>query len=294
MNANRETALTFRCSGDDLIGILHHADQASGSRIGVLIIVGGPQYRVGSHRQFVLMARQFAAAGFPVFRFDYRGMGDSTGSPRSFENVDEDIRAAIGVFRSELPAIQGVVVFGLCDAASAALMYCCHHANIAGLVLANPWARTDEGAARVMVRHYYLPRLLQRSLWRKIVTRQFEPTEALRGALALIRRAWQSGRGRSKAISQSFTQRMTQGVITFKGPVLLLLSGRDLTAREFQDFCARSPEWTTWLSSERVTPVDLSEADHTFSVVTSLNRASDRVKLWLSALEAQLYAQRTP
>ena len=48
-------------------------------------MVGGPQYRVGSHRQFTLMARAFAAAGYPVLRFDYRGIGDSEGESRGFE-----------------------------------------------------------------------------------------------------------------------------------------------------------------------------------------------------------------
>ena len=42
---------------------------------GMLIVVGGPQYRAGSHRQFTLLARDVAATGVPTMRFDYRGMG---------------------------------------------------------------------------------------------------------------------------------------------------------------------------------------------------------------------------
>jgi len=52
---------------------------------GVLIVVGGPQYRVGSHRQFLLLSRRLAAEGHPVMRFDYRGMGDASGAMRGFE-----------------------------------------------------------------------------------------------------------------------------------------------------------------------------------------------------------------
>ncbi|KAB8057318.1 hydrolase 1, exosortase A system-associated, partial [Janthinobacterium violaceinigrum] len=58
-----------------LVGILS-LPAAPGPR-GVLIVTGGPQYRVGSHRQFVLLARALAAQGVPVLRFDLRGMGDS-------------------------------------------------------------------------------------------------------------------------------------------------------------------------------------------------------------------------
>src|SRR5690349_24048098 len=54
---------------------------------GVLLVVGGPQYRVGSHRQFALLCRRLAGRGVPALRFDYRGMGDADGAARTFESV---------------------------------------------------------------------------------------------------------------------------------------------------------------------------------------------------------------
>ncbi|MGZ5200780.1 MAG: hydrolase 1, exosortase A system-associated, partial [Telluria sp.] len=86
-----ERALAFPCGGDWLYGVASLPAQAGAC--GVLIVVGGPQYRAGSHRQFTLLARSLADAGIPAMRFDYRGMGDSDGGVRSFESVDEDIRA---------------------------------------------------------------------------------------------------------------------------------------------------------------------------------------------------------
>ncbi|MEO7385660.1 MAG: hydrolase 1, exosortase A system-associated, partial [Gammaproteobacteria bacterium] len=80
-----ERVVTFTCEGDTLIGILHEA-LVPATR-GVLIVVGGPQYRIGSHRQFVLLARDLARQGIPILRFDYRGMGDSDGRFRGFEHV---------------------------------------------------------------------------------------------------------------------------------------------------------------------------------------------------------------
>lgn len=90
---------------------------------GVLIIVGGPQYRVGSHRQFVLLSRRLAGEGYPAMRFDYRGMGDAGGAMRSFEDVRADIGAAIEAFQRAVPSLRRIVLWGLCDAASAALLY---------------------------------------------------------------------------------------------------------------------------------------------------------------------------
>ncbi|MDQ2695687.1 MAG: hydrolase 1, exosortase A system-associated, partial [Pseudomonadota bacterium] len=111
-----ETAFVFACRGDELPGILHHG--AAGAARGLLLVVGGPQYRVGSHRQFVLLARDLAAAGIPVLRFDYRGMGDAGGDFAGFEGVDDDIAAALDAFFARCPGLREVVLWGLCDAAS--------------------------------------------------------------------------------------------------------------------------------------------------------------------------------
>ncbi len=86
-----ERVLELRCGGETLFGVLATARRSRDTA--VLIVVGGPQYRVGSHRQFVLLARRVADAGYPVLRFDYRGMGDSGGDMRDFESVSEDIGA---------------------------------------------------------------------------------------------------------------------------------------------------------------------------------------------------------
>ena len=82
-----------------LIGMLH---PASGKQeTGVLMMVaGGPQYRIGGHRQLVLWARKFSSQGFPVMRFDFSGMGDSYGEYVEFitqarSNMNNDGRLAI-------------------------------------------------------------------------------------------------------------------------------------------------------------------------------------------------------
>ena len=77
-----EMPVVFDCEGSRLVGIA--ALPARPAATGVLIIVGGPQYRAGSHRQFTLLARHLADAGYPTMRFDYRGMGDSAGRMLAF------------------------------------------------------------------------------------------------------------------------------------------------------------------------------------------------------------------
>ena len=169
-----EIALLTPCGDSHLVGILSAPQQAATT--GVLIIVGGPQYRVGSHRQFVLLARRMAEAGYAVLRFDVRGMGDSSGEPKGFESIPEDIDAMLNVLREHAPGLQRTVLWGLCDGASAALLYCAARPShgLAGLILANPWVRTEASQARTRIKHYYFDRLKQRAFWHKLVSGRVE------------------------------------------------------------------------------------------------------------------------
>jgi exosortase A-associated hydrolase 1 len=281
-----EAAITFSCNSDILVGILHRPDSDE-RELGILIVVGGPQYRVGSHRQFTLMARILAAAGFPVFRFDYRGMGDSTGDPRTFESVDEDIRAAVDAFVAAAPGVHRVVLFGLCDAAAAVWMYCLQDARLAGLILANPWVRTLSGEGKAFVRHYYLRRLLQRSFWTKAFSGGLRPKDSARGVLTYLRQAVTATTRDAKADAEHFLDRMRRGAATFAQPTLILLSDRDLTAREFEGLVQDSREWGNLTARPNVEVSTVCDSDHTFSGRDSLERATRITQAWLTKMVRQ-------
>ena len=257
-----EKALVFPCCGHSLVGVLT-LPQSPLPR-GVVIVVGGPQYRVGSHRQFLVLSRQLADANIAVFRFDYRGMGDSEGETRTFEGVDEDIRSAIDAFFSEIPSLNSVVIWALCDAASAALIYAPGDPRISGLVLANPWVRTPEGMARVMIKHYYLSRLLQRVFWQKLLAGQVKPLVALRDFLRniLVRNTKSES---FPDLPPAFPDRMAVGLQRFPGPVLWILSGEDLTAQEFEGMIRTAPIWRRAIERQGMAWRRLPEATHTFS-----------------------------
>lgn len=283
MSAPEERAIVFDCAGEPCVGIVHAATAAQ-ARPGVLVVVGGPQYRVGSHRQFVHLARHLAAAGHPVLRFDYRGMGDSGGEQRDFRAVEPDIRTAIDAFMREVPGLRSVVVFGLCDAAAAALLSCGRDDRIAGLVLANPWVRTESGLARVHVKHYYGSRLLQGTFWRKLLSGRFDLRGSASGFLRAASRAFGSGAKSQPAVADGdFVSAMRAGLERYSGPVLLLLSGRDLTAREFTDLCGRDAGWARLLQRPNVSVEHLPDADHTFSSRAATESVNVACSGWIAA-----------
>ena len=261
----REHCLQFDCAGSLLFGIV--ALPVQPASVGVVIVVGGPQYRVGSHRQFTLLARHLADAGFAALRFDYRGMGDSDGPTRDFLAIDEDIGAAIAALRRDQPTLQTVALWGLCDAASAALLYVDARAQhgLGGLCLLNPWVRSAESQATAQVKHYYLQRLLQPAFWRKLARGQV----GLGRLGELVRKLGLMVAGRQRAASAGgrlgFQQRMARAWLRADCPLLLILSGRDLTAKEFTDTAATDPAWRGALARQMLTRVDLPDADHTFS-----------------------------
>ena len=261
-----EEPLTFGVGGRRLIGILHRPDAADAAR-GVVILVGGPQYRLGSHRQFVLLARELGRQGIPALRFDFSGMGDSDGEHRGFDNAGDDIRGAIDRLQALQPSVREVSLWGLCDAASAALIYAPGDPRVTRLVLLNPWVRTSEGQAQAYLDRYYGRRLLSWTFWRKFIA---DPSVILRAGsdyLANVRIAWRGRAASDEAyvIEAPYIERMLEGAQRFRGRMLILLSGRELVATEFELQLASSRQWRHPFSPLRTATMKLPGASHTFA-----------------------------
>jgi len=273
-----ETAISFRCHDDWLYGVVSRPDVPC--RRGVLIVVGGPQYRAGSHRQFTLLARHLAQQGVAAMRFDYRGMGDSQGEARDFESVDDDLRAAIDAFMEAQPGMHEVVLWGLCDAASAATMYAASDPRVTGLVLLNPWVRTADGLARTTLKHYYLDRLRDRTFWQQLLSGRFSYSRSLKSIARLAQTAF-GGRNAQPDTAMSLPERMHAGMRAFEGRVMVIVSGADLTGREFCDMTAATPKWKRLLDAPTVLQRQLNGADHTFSRRVWRDQVADWTCDWM-------------
>ena len=284
----REEAVMF---GDDRwVGILSLPNNTPKSV--VIVVVGGPQYRVGSHRQFVQLSRALAMRGHATLRFDCAGMGDSPGELRNFLNINEDIGAAITFVQGRLPNVEALALWGLCDGASAALLYVHAKGNtgIKGLCLLNPWVRSEASQAQTQVKHYYVERLKQAAFWRKLLTGKVAATAVLELGRA-IRTLWRSknsavasGASETSGLNLPFQSRMALAWKTYSGAILLVLSGDDYTAKEFLGTVEQDALWKGSLQRRHLTRHDVAQADHTFSGVKARLQLEELTANWLDEL----------
>ena len=279
-----ERAISFNCGGDSMVGIVHAPDARNA--LGVVVVVGGPQYRVGSHRQFVQLARALAAAGHAVMRFDVRGMGDSDGAPRGFEDINADIGVAIDALSIHASGVRRVALWGLCDGASAALLYVqsTRDARVVGVCAVNPWVRSESGLARAQVKHYYLSRVLTGAFWAKLL-RGGVGLSALLELSSKLTLVTRSAGTSAPHGSGAFTERMAFACEKLPaGGLFMILSENDLTANEFADHIARSPNWRRALQVVAAQRLVIAGADHTLSAPEASAVVEAATVRWLATL----------
>lgn len=268
----KEQGVIFNSNGQQLIAIEHLplSTTEGVNKKGVIIVVGGPQTRVGSHRLFVQLARALAKQGVVVFRFDYSGAGDSEGKVSAFTDIQADIDAAINTFEQRHPDIIELSLWGLCDAASAILLYVNQYsqrsqssaqAKIKHLFLVNPWVRQAQTEAKAYLRSYYVKRLLSKSFWQKLLAGQIKA----KSALTDIQDFHQQSKTSDIDTNDSFVTHMLQGVSQFSGECTFVLSSNDLTADEFKLLINTNQQWRKVMASQTITVETIKNADHTFS-----------------------------
>lgn len=156
--------ISFPCEGATLIGTLDEADRDTG----LMIVSGGNEPRMGAHRGQAMLAARIAAHGYPVFRFDRRGVGDSEGANGGWESSGPDIAAAIDAF-AEAANLTRIIGFGNCDAAAALAMFGAE-AGFAKVLLSNPWLADEPDALppAAAIRRHYAKKLVNPAEWLRL------------------------------------------------------------------------------------------------------------------------------
>jgi exosortase A-associated hydrolase 1 len=265
--------IDFDCAGDHLAGTI---DEAAGTT-GLLIVGGGNEIRSGAYAGQAAMASYFAHKGYPVFRYDRRGVGDSEGTNGGFEGSKEDIAAAVTTFRQAAPHIRHLVAFGNCDAATALALF---HAGSAidTLILANPWviepaAGNDAPAppSAAAIRARYWARLKNPRSLLDLLTGKIDFGKLVRGLAKAARTEEASG----------LAQRLAAALSQSGKRACILIAARDTTAMAFMG-CWKGALFDTIRTADHISLASLDTASHSFADV--------RAKEWLYAQIAEILA----
>lgn len=210
--------LTFHAKGDTLVGTL---DEASGTT-GLLIVSGGNEVRAGAHRGMAMLAARLAATGTPVFRYDRRGVGDSSGENGGYASAGPDLGAAVEAFRDAAPQIDRLVGFGNCDAATTLAIFG-QEAGIDAVVLANPWVvETDALPPAAAIRRRYLQRLANPAAWWRLVTGGVDMSKLGKGLTKI-----------AKTEPQQLADRVVAAIAGWNNDARVVLAREDATAIAF-------------------------------------------------------------
>jgi exosortase A-associated hydrolase 1 len=208
--------LSFLCEGESLGATLEVGD----GPMGVLIVTGGTQTRIGSHRMFERLALRLAEARYSCLRFDRRGVGESSGEDPDFRGNASDIEAAAEALREQCPQLRTIIGFGLCDGATSLALFG-KQAGLSGLILVNPWfveAAANEPAAAAIKQHYR-DRLLSLDGWKKLLSGSISYKKLLKGLMKV-----------SQGSAPGLADEVREALISSKLPTELILARSDATA----------------------------------------------------------------
>lgn len=258
--------LNFDCEGCALGATL---DDAQGSA-GLLIVSGGNEIRIGAHRGMERLASDISTAGYPVFRFDRRGIGDSEGENGGFENSAADLSASIVAFRRHCPDLRRIVAFGNCDAATALLLH--QPAGVDAYVLSNIWViePIDELPPPAAIKSHYLTRMKDPKAWIGLLTGAVNIRKIFGGLARLA----------APVAPSALVDRVAKAMADNTVETHILLAAKDGTALAFAD-AWNSPAFSDAKASNRYKITTFDSTAHSFA------RESD-YRVLTSALLEQL------
>jgi pimeloyl-ACP methyl ester carboxylesterase len=138
--------------GDRLFGVLDSPADDTGHAPAIVLFNTGTEYHVGPHRLYVPLAREWAARGHLVLRFDLGGIGDSEPPPDMAGNVAypgrmlDDACEAIAFVRKQSPR-RRVIVAGLCSGGWLSFLAAREGLAVDAIVSINPPLFLRDGAA---------------------------------------------------------------------------------------------------------------------------------------------------
>lgn len=289
-----ERVLRFGDS-DNLIGI-HTSSAASSKRPGIVLVNSGVVHRAGPNRLYVNIARQLAAVGYPVLRFDLSGIGDS--SPRSdalsFEkSAISETSAAMAALGAESDC-SGFILCGICSGADISFLTCRDNPAVLGAVLINGRGLhgvTDDSGdaidaginstlrASESARYLWKSALFNSASWRKLLSGQSNPIELLR---VVGRQFLRRFIGSEQVPENAPELRAAFHCILDRGTALLMVYSEGDPALDYMQLML-GKEMTRIASYPNFAEIRMPGADHTFTARHHRDELIAALRRWADA-----------
>lgn len=284
-----------------LVGIVTYPDTGKTDRPGVIFLNAGLIHRIGPNRVYVKLARQLAAVGFPVMRFDLSGIGDS--KPRQdnmpFEkSAVDDVRQAMD-FMTQQTGAKSFVLMGHCAGAFNSFSTASADERVVGAVLINPEGANDDWSdfdrKRKVSRYYesyYSPaNLASGEKWKKFFTGKASYSSIFRNLFVNI--IW----NRISTVVFRFRKQMAGNAEEDKAMAAAMTSLRGIAGRGAHTLFVYSEGSTGFLRVQRIFTHELQDlsasgqvkleiipnADHVFTLSSMQQSLAKAVGDWMNA-----------
>ncbi len=252
------------------------------SRSALLIVSGGNEIRSGSHNSQSELAQYICNQGHYVLRFDRRGIGDSEGENRGYQDSEDDIVSALLYLRNRIGQHAQIRAFGNCDAASALLLNL-DKLDITSLILANPWThdpKKNDAAdisiennknsmpSAAAIRARYWARLKNPRSIIELFSGKIDISKFIKGLLSASKREELSNLAKKLQHILSVTQ----------VSVDILISNKDSTGMAFTAVY-NSTDYREVRNNSKIVILELNSASHSFSEKEAKTWLYDRLAI---------------
>jgi pimeloyl-ACP methyl ester carboxylesterase len=257
-----------------------------GDRPACILLNAGVVHRVGPNRLYVRLAREFAALGHLVLRFDFSGRGDSdarTDGLSFFESSVAEARDAMD-YLAQSRGARRFILLGICSGGGNAFQSTLADPRVVGAVMVDVHAYPTFG----YYLRYYAKRLWNLESWRNTLSGRNALGRTLRRGLGSSESAdepdgepAEPGTRSNEGLVQSKaeTGRAIEAVIDRGVRLLLVFSG---TWRAFNYRGQFRDAFPALFRRGMIQVEYFPEADHTFSRLYNQQRLVDTISAWLT------------
>jgi pimeloyl-ACP methyl ester carboxylesterase len=284
-----ERPVFFQAAGEDLFGVITEPTAPSNG-IGLILLGGGDVPAPNRNRLSVRVARRVAALGYHSLRFDYHGVGESTGVTDAYRLGRPFVDDVLGGVRClEENGIREIALVGTCFGARGALASAVKIPRLRGVILlAAPIRDFEKGTPKLeaIPTSQYLRRGLRPSTLVKLRNprrRQFAARVARTKLRAAVRSNGGGAAPAQKQVSPRFSEPLAE--LGARGTPVLLAYG---TEDEFYGpFLEARPALAAALDApgsrieERLVPGRI----HGLTTLAVQDEVTDLIEEWLAGLD---------